>query len=34
MGHHAGITRFDGFHLKPDFSGTPFAAPPPKSDGA
>jgi citronellol/citronellal dehydrogenase len=34
MGDHAGITRFDGFHLKPDFSGTPFAAPPPKSDGA
>jgi citronellol/citronellal dehydrogenase len=25
MGHHAGLTRFDGFHLKPDFSGTPFA---------
>jgi citronellol/citronellal dehydrogenase len=26
MGHHAGMTRFDGFHLKPDFSGTPFAS--------
>jgi citronellol/citronellal dehydrogenase len=25
IGHHAGLTRFDGFHLKPDFSGTPFA---------
>jgi citronellol/citronellal dehydrogenase len=25
MGHHPGLTRFDGFHLKPDFSGTPFA---------
>jgi citronellol/citronellal dehydrogenase len=25
MGHHPGTTRFDGFHLKPDFSGTPFA---------
>jgi citronellol/citronellal dehydrogenase len=25
MGHHEGIARFDGFHLKPDFSGTPFA---------
>lgn len=24
VGHHAGLTRFDGFHLKPDFSGTPF----------
>jgi citronellol/citronellal dehydrogenase len=30
MGHHAGLTRFDGFHLKPDFSGTPFA---PKGGG-
>jgi citronellol/citronellal dehydrogenase len=26
MGGHRGLTRFDGFHLKPDFSGTPFAA--------
>jgi citronellol/citronellal dehydrogenase len=25
MGRHRGLTRFDGFHLKPDFSGTPFA---------
>ena len=25
IGGHAGLTRFDGFHLKPDFSGTPFA---------
>jgi citronellol/citronellal dehydrogenase len=25
MGGHRGLTRFDGFHLKPDFSGTPFA---------
>jgi citronellol/citronellal dehydrogenase len=24
MGRHRGVTRFDGFHLKPDFSGTPF----------
>jgi len=24
MGGHAGSTRWDGFHLKPDFSGTPF----------
>jgi citronellol/citronellal dehydrogenase len=27
MGGHAGLTRFDGFHLKPDFSGTPFEEP-------
>jgi citronellol/citronellal dehydrogenase len=26
IGGHAGLTRFDGFHLKPDFSGTPFAS--------
>ncbi len=26
MGGHRGLSRFDGFHLKPDFSGTPFAA--------
>ena len=26
VGRHKGLTRFDGFHLKPDFSGTPFAA--------
>ena len=26
MGGHRGLTRLDGFHLKPDFSGTPFAA--------
>jgi citronellol/citronellal dehydrogenase len=26
MGRHRGLTRFDGFHRKPDFSGTPFAA--------
>ena len=25
MGCHRGLARFDGFHLKPDFSGTPFA---------
>jgi citronellol/citronellal dehydrogenase len=25
MGHHRGLSRFDGFHLKSDFSGTPFA---------
>jgi citronellol/citronellal dehydrogenase len=25
MGGHPGLARFDGFHLKPDFSGTPFA---------
>ncbi len=25
IGHHRGLARFDGFHLKPDFSGTPFA---------
>jgi citronellol/citronellal dehydrogenase len=25
IGGHRGLTRFDGFHLKPDFSGTPFA---------
>jgi len=25
LGHHPGMTRYDGFHLKPDFSGTPFA---------
>ncbi|MEN8161514.1 MAG: SDR family oxidoreductase, partial [Myxococcota bacterium] len=25
MGHHRGLTPLDGFHLKPDFSGTPFA---------
>jgi citronellol/citronellal dehydrogenase len=25
IGGHAGLTHFDGFHLKPDFSGTPFA---------
>jgi len=24
IGRHRGLTRFDGFHLKPDFSGTPF----------
>jgi citronellol/citronellal dehydrogenase len=24
MGGHRGLARFDGFHLKPDFSGTPF----------
>jgi len=24
-GGHAGLSRWDGFHLKPDFSGTPFA---------
>ena len=29
MGHHRGLTRFDGFHLKPDFSGTAFAPKPP-----
>jgi citronellol/citronellal dehydrogenase len=26
IGGHAGLARFDGFHLKPDFSGTPFAS--------
>jgi citronellol/citronellal dehydrogenase len=26
LGHHPGSTRFDGFQLKPDFSGTPFAS--------
>ena len=25
MGRHRGLARFDGFQLKPDFSGTPFA---------
>jgi citronellol/citronellal dehydrogenase len=25
IGQHRGLSRFDGFHLKPDFSGTPFA---------
>jgi hypothetical protein len=25
MGRHRGLARWDGFHLKPDFSGTPFA---------
>jgi citronellol/citronellal dehydrogenase len=25
MGDHPGLARFDGFHLKADFSGTPFA---------
>ena len=25
IGRHRGLSRFDGFHLKPDFSGTPFA---------
>jgi citronellol/citronellal dehydrogenase len=25
MGHHPGLARFDGFHLKADYSGTPFA---------
>ena len=25
VGRHGGLTRFDGFPLKPDFSGTPFA---------
>jgi citronellol/citronellal dehydrogenase len=24
LGRHAGTTRWDGFHLKPDFRGTPF----------
>jgi hypothetical protein len=24
MGGHRGLTPFDGFHLKPDFTGTPF----------
>jgi citronellol/citronellal dehydrogenase len=27
IGHHAGLPRFDGFHLKADYSGTPFAPP-------
>ena len=26
IGGHAGLSRFDGFQLKPDFSGTPFAS--------
>ncbi len=26
VGKHKGTTRWDGFHLKPDFSGTPFEA--------
>ena len=26
IGHHPGLARFDGFHLKADYSGTPFAA--------
>lgn len=30
MGQHRGLTRFDGFQLKADFSGTPFA---PKDGG-
>jgi citronellol/citronellal dehydrogenase len=24
MGRHAGLMRFDGFHLKADYTGTPF----------
>jgi citronellol/citronellal dehydrogenase len=32
VGHHAGLARFDGFHLKPDFSGTPFAPKPPRGE--
>jgi citronellol/citronellal dehydrogenase len=27
IGGHGGTTRWDGFHLRPDFSGTPFAKP-------
>jgi len=26
IGHHPGLARFDGFHLRADYSGTPFAA--------
>ena len=26
LGHHPGSTRFDGFHLRADFSDTPFAS--------
>jgi citronellol/citronellal dehydrogenase len=25
IGHHPGLARFDGFHLRADYSGTPFA---------
>ena len=30
IGGHAGTTRWDGFHLRTDFSGTPFAKPEPR----
>lgn len=29
MGGHRGLTPYDGFHLKPDFTGTPFEPPEP-----